>query len=171
MENHKTDRNRATRMRIGDTIIQLMDKHDLSDITISKITQTANISRMTFYHYYDTKEAALIDYLAEIILMYLKEVQVNHMEGKLHTLEDLTFALEFFSQYDRFMLQMDKNGCYHILIQGVNQFLATYFKDYFAGAPYHLYYYAGALLNVFLEWLKNGQKESPSEIARLILSY
>ena len=65
---NKTRRSRFTRMCIGEAIIDLMKNTDYESIKISDIAKRSGISRMTFYHYYDSKSAALTDYLDEIIL-------------------------------------------------------------------------------------------------------
>lgn len=169
MEQHRTSQSKKTRKHIGNTIISLMEHKHLSEISISEIARKAGISRMTFYHYYDSKESVLTDYLAEMIFCFIEAREKLGIDSKLHSYEHLHFALDFFSEYKQFMLQLEKNGCYHILIQGVNQFLDTQYGIQYERAPYHLYFYAGALLNVFLEWLKNGQKESSSDLAQLII--
>lgn len=167
---NRTDRNRTTRMKIGESILGLLKRTPLAEIRISAIAQQAGISRMTFYHYYETKEAALKDYLSEIIMLYVNETREKGMDHLFHTAEDLEFTLCFFAHYKEFLLTLDKAGCYNILIDGVNDYLETYQKPHFSASIYHLYYYAGAILNVFMNWLRSGQKESPAEIANLILS-
>lgn len=169
MDLHKNKPNRQTRMHIGDTIVSLMNHKELSKITVSEIAQKAGISRMTFYHYYETKENVLTDYLAEMISSFIEAREEKGINKRLHSFEHLNFALIFFSDYKQFMLQLYNNGCYHILIQGVNEFLYSQYGKEYERAPYHLYFYTGALLNVFLEWLKNGQEESSEDLARLIL--
>lgn len=171
MENtNRTARNRTTRMRIGESILLLLDRGTLSDITISKIVKTAGVSRMTFYHYYETKEEALQDFLAELISLYVMESKEKGMDHQFHTQDHLVFTLNFFSQYDHFFLKMEQIGCYSILINGVNQFLEDFYSSEFQSSIYNLYYYAGALLNVFIKWLRNGKKESAATLAALILS-
>lgn len=169
METNKTDRNRSTRMHIGDTILGLLERYDLPEITISQITKTAGISRMTFYHYFETKEAALTDYLAELIHLYQEELKKHLQTVQAYAKDQLVFTLNFFARYERFLLGMEKRGYYHLLIQGVNQFLETYYKEALQHTLYQLYFYAGAFLNVFMEWIKGGKKETAEEIAEMIL--
>ena len=58
-EKNFTKRNRFTRQCIGESVIALMQTKDFQDITISDIVKKAGVSRMTFYHYFDTKTDAL----------------------------------------------------------------------------------------------------------------
>lgn len=165
---NRTSRNRATRMKIGETIIKLLDHNSITDIKISAIAEGAGISRMTFYHYYETKEAALVDYLSEIILSYVGELKGKGAEFGKNSVEHLEFTLQFFAKHGAFLLKMEKVGCYGILMDGVNQFLDTNYKDEFSNSIYSLYFYAGALLNVFMKWIRGGKKESASEIADML---
>ena len=66
----KTKRNKKTRMRIGESIISLMHEIPYDEIRVSEVAKQANVSRMTFYQYYSTKEEALKDYLNEIVEEY-----------------------------------------------------------------------------------------------------
>ncbi len=66
-------RTRFTRVCIGEAIFSLMDKKDYKDIKISDIVKRAGVSRMTFYHYYETKEEALADFFHEIVAGYIRE--------------------------------------------------------------------------------------------------
>ena len=68
-----TKRNRFTRQCIGESIIALMGNKAFEDITISDIVKKAGVSRMTFYHYFQSKTDALNSYLHEIIELYLEE--------------------------------------------------------------------------------------------------
>ena len=50
-----------------------MGNKAFEDITISDIVKKAGVSRMTFYHYFQSKTDALNSYLHEIIELYLEE--------------------------------------------------------------------------------------------------
>ena len=54
-------RTRFTRMCIGEALFVLLDQKEYGQIRISDIVKRAGVSRMTFYHYYDTKEEAVQD--------------------------------------------------------------------------------------------------------------
>ena len=68
-----TVKNRFTRMRIGETLVELMNEMPFKKITMRKIAQSAGVSHVTLYNYYDSKESILKNYLDEIISGYLSE--------------------------------------------------------------------------------------------------
>lgn len=166
----RTPKTWPTRKKIGDAIIFLLEKNELPSIKIAAIAETAGISRMTFYHYYDTKEEVIMDYFGEIISRYIEESKEKGLEPYFRTIEHLEFALKYFSRYGHFLLKLEQIGYYNLLIDGVNDFLETNYKVHFGASIYNLYFYAGALLNTFLKWIQNGKKETPKEIATVILN-
>ena len=69
-QNHNK-RTRFTRMCIGEAVFALMDKKEYEKIKVSDIVKRAGVSRVTFYHYYETKEDALTDFFHEIVAGYI----------------------------------------------------------------------------------------------------
>ena len=55
----KTPKSEARQMEFQDTLIKLLEKQMLSDITIVSLCQEMKISRKTFYQYFDTIEDVL----------------------------------------------------------------------------------------------------------------
>ena len=165
---NKTRRSRFTRMCIGEAVIELMKTAEYENIKISDIARRSGISRMTFYHYYDSKLAALTDYLDEIILLYLKESRKNPDVGRFQEYSHILFSLNFFDQYADYFLVMAQAGLYSVLINGINEFMTSRFTSGFKSSLYGLYYYAGALLNTFLKWEEGGKQEPAERIAEII---
>ncbi len=164
----KTDRNRLTRMKIGEAIVSLLDKTPLSEIKIATISKITGFSRMTFYHYYVSKEAALKDYLTEIIHLFKQETIKRHLDDKFKTVEHLAFTFTFFAHYDKLILKLESIGCYEYIVDCVNDFFQEEYRDNF-DSPTDMHFYCGGIMNVFFHWLHDGQKESPRTLARSIL--
>ena len=139
-------RTRFTRMCIGEAVFVLMDKKEYEKIKISDIVKTAGVSRMTFYHYYETKEDALSDYFHEIVAGYIRECRTEMFIGKL---------VDAKLQY--------------ILWDAMNDYMSKRIMPKYKIPEYELYFYGGALLNVFLKWQKEQKKESAEQIADSII--
>lgn len=166
-----SERNCFTRMCIGEAIVSLLQGETLEKITVSEIAKKAGISRMTYYHYYDSKTAALEDYLGELIARYLEENRANHAEEPFHEYEHVLFSLQFFDQYAPFFLTMNRAGLYSIMIEAVNSFMVEQIPKPYPNAEYELFYYAGALLNSFIRWEEEGKKISAQELARIVCRF
>ena len=141
-------RTRFTRMCIGEAVFVLMDKKEYEKIKISDIVKTAGVSRMTFYHYYDTKEEAVQDYFHEIVKEYVWEVERS--KGKLGHFHDRSSIM------------------YSIVIDAMNTYLIEKIRPVYHIPDYELYFYGGALLNVFIQWEESGKKETAAQIAQTI---
>lgn len=167
---HASERNRFTRMCIGEAIVLLMQNCELDKIRVAEIAKKAGISRMTYYHYYDSKIMALQDYLEEIILLYLEENRIHHIGESFREFSHLLFSLEFFDRYSKFFVTMNRAGLYSIMIDAINRFMAEHLPQRYPNSAYELFYYAGGLLNIFLRWEEDGKKISSSELAKVIAS-
>ena len=176
----KTSRNRFTRMCIGEAVIALMNEKNFNDIKISDIAAKAGVSRMTYYHYYDSKTDILRDYLQEIVASYLKKVGIFSSAKRKYQKKDtgafqsythILHSLLFFDQYASFFLTLTNAGLYSIIIDAINDFMTAQVLPDYQGSAYELYYYSGALLNTFIQWESDGKKESAEEIAKIISSF
>lgn len=165
---NRTERNRFTRMCIGEAIVALMKKKEYDKIKISEIVEKAGVSRMTYYHYYETKNDALNDYFKEIVNMYVLACEKRGLVGEFHSSRNIRFALEFFDEYADFIMTLNKNGLYSIIIEGMNRYIYSNFSPLYQGNEFELYFYAGGLLNIFIKWQEKGKEQSKEEIADII---
>lgn len=170
-EHNKTDRNRFTRMCIGEALASLLEHNELNAIKISDITARAGISRMTYYNYYHTKTDVLSDYLHEIVSEYVAETNTKKDIGKFHDYTHILHCLHFFDQYADFIRSLIHAGLYSIIIDAINNYMRTEILPQHTGSIYELYYYSGALLNLYTEWITSEKKESTEDLAAIICSF
>lgn len=163
--------NPFTRMCIGEAVFSLMDKKPYEEIRVSDIVKRAGVSRMTFYHYYEQKEDALADYFHEIVNGYVRErSEIIKKGGKFHDPGSIEHALKYFDQYAAFILKLVDAHLYHIILEAMNSFMMERIQPVYKIPPYELYFYGGALMNVFVMWEKNGKRETPESIAKTLAS-
>lgn len=164
-------RTRFTRMCIGEAVFDLMNKKEYEKIKISDIVKRAGVSRMTFYHYYETKEDALIDFFHEIVAGYVRDRAKNpDVDGNFQTEGSIIHALKYFDQYRGFIQKLSDAGLYQIVLNAMNDYMVKRVMPRYHIPEYELYFYGGALLNVFMKWQDGGKKETPEEIAAVIQS-
>ena len=60
------DQNRLARERIVAALTALMSEKDYAGITITEITQRADVSRMTYYRNYSSKEDILRKFMSDV---------------------------------------------------------------------------------------------------------
>lgn len=163
-----TKRNRFTRQCIGESVIALMQTKNFEEITVSDIVKKAGVSRMTFYHYFDSKTEALNNYLHEVLQSYLEEcsrsIGTDNFSDKIH----IRHAFLFFDQYADFFLTLARSNLHSLILNALNDYMIRQVDPIYPRSSYELYFYSGALLNVFLEWEKNGKSESVDDIVDVI---
>lgn len=164
-----TKRNRFTRQCIGEAIATLLKSNAFERITISDIVKKAGVSRMTFYKYYHTKNDVVKDYMNEIIAGYLETCGGNFTINEFQDYTHIKEAILFFDNYADFLLTMSRANQYNIIIESLNDFMLTYIYPDYNASIYELYFYSGALLNIFLKWEDSGKKEPADEIVNIIL--
>ena len=170
-ENQKTDRNRFTRMNIGEAVAALLKEKEFEKIQISEITKKAGVSRMTYYNYYETKEHALKDYLYELIKEFIVESDRHPEVGGMLTYGHIVFSLMFFDKYADFLLTLNKSGFYGMIINAMNEFMLEHISSIYKGSVYELYCYTGALLNLFIKWEENRKDMSAEEVGKIISGF
>ena len=171
LNENKNERNRFTRMCLGDALIALMKQKDFKKITVSNISKKAGLSRVTYYKYYVQKEDIVNDYLAELVAEYIYEVNCHPEIGSMMTYKHILFSLNFFDKYADFFKTLENAGLHSLIINAMNTFMEeNVFKEY-PGSIYELYCYAGALLNIFLTWEKNNKNISSENLAQIIENF
>lgn len=166
-----TLRNQSIRMCIGKTLIGLLEKKQLEEIKITELVKGANVSRMTFYKYYKTKREVLSDYMYEIVNEYMKETVERKDIGGFRDYKHICHCFEFFKEYHSFALILINSNLYSVIIDALNDYMDTYVLPKSSYSRYELYYYAGALCNIYMKWIEGGMKETPEEIAKIVYKH
>ena len=77
-------------------------------------------------------------------------------------------AFLFFDQYSVFFLTLSNANLHSLMIHAINEYITKLVAPVYPHSAYELYYYGGALLNVFLKWEAGGKKESVDEIVQVV---
>lgn len=167
----KTELNRRTlktRMAIGDAILDELEEKEFRDIRISDVIRRADVSRMSYYRYYESLYDALCDYLNIVVTGYMIEGGEKNDPSVFMKLEHIEFSLNYFDRYARYFLILNRSGLYSILIDAVNEYMMTNILPQKKLHMYELYAYAGGLLNSFLKWEEDGKREDVRNVAAMI---
>lgn len=154
-----------TRKCIGEAVIRLLKNKHFDNLKISEISRIAGVSRTTFYQHYASPYDVLKDYLNIIVSEYLIENKKLNMTGKYFHCEHIVFSFNFYVQYADYFLTITACKLHSILFEAINDFMLHHISKDNSDKLYMLYAYSGALLNTFLKWIENGQKENVEDIA------
>ena len=168
-------------MCMGDALVNIMQQKAYDKISVSDIVKKAGVSRMTYYNYYETKDELVKDYIEEITSLYLEE-EKNNLKEKNNIMDyvHILFLIKFFDRYGKFFVTLADAGMYSFIIDAANIIMEKEYKDNYSTSDdadflkkktYELYFYSGAMVNVFLQWQKNGKNITPEELAGIITDY
>ncbi|MCR4781438.1 MAG: TetR/AcrR family transcriptional regulator [Lachnospiraceae bacterium] len=157
-----------TRKCIGDAVLKLLKNKSIDKLRISEIAREAGVSRTTFYQHYVDVYSVLEDYLKMIVSEYLTENERLNFDGKFFSFDHIVFSFKFFDGYSDFFHTLVNNRLHSIAFNAINDFMNEHIKKEYKNSLYILYAYAGALLNSFLQWIEDGEKEDVFDIARTL---
>src|SRR5690625_3484484 len=174
-----------TRKSLNQALITLIEKKTFSAITIQELADEAMINRATFYLHYDDKydllEKCVKDNLDAIMLKHVKPVR--HIKDGIFYIdifhEIVTDILNSVESNERFFQIMVESNCDNLI------------KDYFIGiiheqfvpqiegvlektqAENHkeitIHLIVSAILGVMTWWITSEERNSPEEIAKIIV--
>lgn len=165
MNQNNEQKNTYVKKQITLALLELLKEKPLADISISELTQKAQIGRVSFYRNYQTKE----DILREESDRLLKEWGKLYEENPTSSLGTLFPSLsDFYREHKEFYTILYHAGMTSILqetILSTTQItsemsnLEAYMKSFWA---YGIYGW-------MIEWIKRGMPESGEELTRLFI--
>ena len=189
MKDNKFDlRTIRTKNAIRDALVETMEEKSFESITVKDITTRANINRSTFYDHYLDKYDLLTTFQEEILSELINMVKENlpnviaEYEENTSMQAPFTTAISIFEYIDknsRFMnVVLSPNGdlsfqtklkefMWKMLIAEDSDALINE-KNLLVPAEYLTSYVASAHLGIIQQWLENGRKETPEEMARIL---
>lgn len=156
-----------------ESLFQLMQKKPYKEISIQNITDTAQLSRRTFYRNYEKKDEILLGYFQRICKEY---------EENLRSAKDLSFptiANIFFSTMQGhldFLFLINRHQLMELFIKEMDTFLLPLHQELRGpsiGYDLELSHIAltfniGGFGRILTLWLNEGAKKTPDELAELV---
>ena len=169
-KNRQSPQNVLAREFILEALLLLVERKKLQEISITELTVKAGVSRMTFYRNYKSKEDIIIQYLDEVFLIYLSEMQ------KIEDLSVYYFALNFFKYFkaqEKLIIALLKSDKTNILFDCFSKYLDSVFinikdKTEIQFNQYNISFIAGGLYKTLIQWLSNGAIENENDMAEKI---
>jgi len=158
---------------IFSTLMALLRKKSLSEVTITELARKAGVSRMAFYRNYASKDEIIIKYLDEQFEGFLAKIE---KAKEPNAYQDAYWYFTFFKKNQQLVEKLIDAKIPDLLFERHEAYLRLVarrmleVKDYDADVgKYFIEYAAGGLRRVILEWAKGGMKEGPEKMAGVIL--
>lgn len=164
MDKRKLENQRVKRS-ITQALFRLLEEKSISEITISEIIRMAGVARASFYRNYASKESVLVTLIADVLEDFRADMKCDG--ENFYTYENVHLSFEYFSKYEKQMLDLHRFGYGSILLYMLNRFHEEVAGDMPNNSieKYNLYMYIGSLYNTALVWLENGKDWSITEIS------
>lgn len=158
----KTPKSEARQKEFQDTLLKMLKKCKMKDITIVSLCQEMGISRKTFYQYFDTIE----DVLYAIVDKELRDGFLL-----LEIKPEIIGFFEFWKK-DKWLLDiLEKNGMSELLVdRAYNNMFSSKDEDGFSIRFMKNAGWISAIITVLILWHHGGMRQTSEEMQELIYS-
>lgn len=154
--------------KIINALLELMDEKDYQDISIKDIAEKANVSRITYYRHFQSKDEIVSRFFTNLKNRFVNTISLDD-RGAPKDNEVTILALFLFIKANMNANKvLIKSGLENELLK----FLSTEFSD---NLPikldkYMALFVSGALYNVIINWVNNDCKDLIEEVSRPFLN-
>lgn len=168
--------NQRVKNQITEGLFSLLRKKSFSEITVTDIVKEANVARASYYRNFQNKEEiieAAMDSLRDELMADIQYDDDEHIFNQENARAGFEKALTCCLVKKADLLTLYHNGFGSLIQQTFNRYIMEFAGNMPANSAtrYKLYFISGAVTNVLIEWLNEGAKEPPREIAALCVSY
>ena len=171
---NNTDRRvKRTKRALRDALLSLLEKKPINEISVTELTNLADVNRATFYFYYTD----LLDMLQQIQNEAYRDFQevIGESPASITTIEGFTAYAETLFNYCKdheslvkFIIKNDTNNQLYKKIQLLLLNNIPNTKDTFDinnPARYSTNFVLTAMVGIMIDWMDEGMKISPHELA------
>lgn len=168
--------NMRVKSQITEGLFSLLRKKSFSEITVTDIVKEAHVARASYYRNFESKEQiieAAMDSLRDELMSDIPYDDDAHIFNQDNARAGFEKALTCCLVRKADLLTLYHNGFGSLIQQTFNRYIIEFAGNMSANSVerYKLYFISGAVTNILIEWLNEGAKEPPREIAALCISY
>lgn len=167
MNTPNNKRKKASQEKIEKTFLQLIQKKNISEISVSTICKIAKLNRSTFYaNYIDVYD--LIEKVKNRMAEEFAEFQFSNnsqqdYNGYLNMFKHIKENQIFYKTY----FKLEDISISPITQYNIEMAKSLYNNEYI---DYHIEFFRAGLNAIIKKWLNNNCKESPEEMVKIITS-
>ena len=168
--------NMRVKNQITEGLFSLLHKKPFSEITVTDIVKESNVARASYYRNFQNKEEIIesaMDSLRDELMSDIKYDDDEHIFNQENARIGFEKALTCCLVKKADLLTLYHNGFGSLIQQTFNRYIMEFAGNMSVNSTerYKLFFIAGAVTNVLIEWLNEGAKEPPREIAALCVNY
>ena len=150
---------------ITNSLFELMKAKPYNDISITEITDKANVNRVSFYRNFTSKEDIIDKWIKSTTQNFLSKSDISYQKDS--TIDYFTKLFTHLEKYKTESMLIYKANLFNLLKNEFdNNLINLHKKEY---SNYKSYFLAGGIFNVYYFWLINGCKETPHQVAKKLV--
>ena len=173
--------NTVVRRSLAIALLKFMESTPFADISVTELTQKAGVSRMGYYRNYDSKLALLKDYLAQIEHDFPFIDLTAASEGEFYAF--LRQVFDYLSKFELSTKILLNQGFEGLILdtllnskifveyrkkQSLTCQATTALQD--KSREYNLVFASGMLYHTYIHWVRQGQTETPQQLASWLMA-
>ena len=171
MDKRKIENARVKRS-VEDAFFFLLKEKSFSEITVTDLVKRSGVARTSYYHNFNSKEDIIREYIRRLREEF--DLALGHSTknfGNTLTVPHLTMHLSCYLKEQHNVLLLYDNGFGTLMLEETNRYTEELLGDMPHNSidRYQLYFISGAIFNTMVQWMKTGARESPNEMARMLL--
>jgi len=173
--------NTVVRRSLAIALLKFMESTPFADISVTKLTQKAGVSRMGYYRNYDSKLALLKDYLAQIEDDFPFIDLTAASESEFYAF--LRQVFDYLSKFElstKILLNQGFEGLILDTLLNSKIFVEYRKKQSLTcqamtapqdkSGEYNLVFASGMLYHTYIHWVRQGQTETPQQLASWLMA-
>ena len=167
MNTKNNKRRRESVQKIEKAFVELLQEHDIKDISVMEICKRTGLNRSTFYanflDIYDLADKLKCKMESDFGELFESNVELSEFEhtGALTMFRHIKENRQFYKTY--FKLGYDEKN--QIMIYDIKRAEKDFDNKH---VEYHIEFFRNGLNAIIKMWLNNGCKESPEEMADIL---
>lgn len=165
--------NILVRESIFTATMQLMEKKNFNDLSVTEITTRAGVSRMAYYRNYKDKQDILLSHLDALFENYWAHIHTKPQDD----FQSACLYFNYFRENALFLQNLIKNGLSQLILERHDLYLSTIFKELYqnialdiANEKYTISFFSGGLFKLLIDWAESDMKETNETMARIVFN-
>ncbi|WP_125704215.1 TetR/AcrR family transcriptional regulator [Lacticaseibacillus daqingensis] len=165
--NKRERANDQVKLKLENALFELLAKERFSNITVTALITTAGVARASYYRNFDSKEAIIESYMARQRQVVAKAIAFSQTARDLFITDKLTISLTHYRQQQARLLLLYDQGLGTAFLEEMNRFAEAMlgYMPRHSITRYQIYFLAGAMFNMTLQWLREGARDEPAALA------
>lgn len=165
------EKRQDSRQRLFEALMTLMKAKSFTEITVTELVQTANLSRMTFYRNYSNVSDILHEHLSNDLFGGNITSDIIRRCGDKR---QLTLYFVYLKNNKELIDNVINSGLSLVLMDEIRQMVDKFWrlidKNYAMDAV-AVSAIKGIFFSVSIDWIKSGMKQSPESMGNILYSF